>query len=393
MESPLVNMNKLENDASLMHQDKKNGRASTAASASSSGQSETDGEREDANIHEREGEPKVKDKDNMDKIDWELKATFEKQRADAAEQLVETLQKRLEVATQLTRLLEEKVTAADARREEAAAFEARAHAAEELLRLIGEELQCPITHGSFRHPVVASDGRTYERRALRRWARQQRAAQPERLARQVSTSPITRAPLLPRKYENRLAVVIGSLLADAGIVVAEPEEGGDGDSASDLEGPEPELRPQEEQEEQDFLRAAAGDRVASARQLLLVELISYQQEAAALQLLQAPEVPGLNDVEEGMSTLTMAIHHNMWEVASGILVRRDFVQMNAGAASCWTALHEAASKGHVELCRAILRRPDFAALDALDYQGRLAVAVAADFGHQEVAEILTTFIL
>lgn len=60
--------------------------------------------------------------------------------------------------------------------------------------MVPPRLCCPITGEVFRHPVVASDGRTYELDAIR-----------EHVMR-GGTSPFTRAPLNPVLYPNVQAV-------------------------------------------------------------------------------------------------------------------------------------------------------------------------------------------
>lgn len=336
----------------------------------SSHKEKMDSEGRDTNIHEQEEAPKQKDN-----VDWQLEARSQQLRAEAAEQRAVLLQKRLDAAKAYGTLLEEKLgNTARAKeqmkaleeqlkesRQMLAAAEARAQAAEArtqaLVRQLSEELLCPITLRRFRRPVVASDGVTYERAAIRRWARQQ------------PNSPLTREPLQGPKYENRLAIKFGGLLADVGLVTEVEEES---DSAS-----EPEELPS----------AAPEPPAVRAWAPSLHESIHDGQEAAALRLLQAPQVLGLNLVQDRMSVLTMAIHGRLWQVASAILTRRDFRQMNAGVAQ-WTALHEAAAQGHLQLCRAILQRPDFELLSALNFQGHTAAAVARDSGHEDVANFL-----
>lgn len=301
-------------------------------------------ERHDANTCTHEEAPKEKDNLGWKQLAELLQARLDaaaKERADLAEQ-VEALKMKLGESQQLL-----------------VVAEARAQAAEGLLQDISEELRCPLTLARFRHPVVASDGNTYERAAIRRWARRQ----------PTSGSPLTREPLEGHMCENRLAAKVGRLLPAAGL----PSDGEESDSASEPE----ELPP------------APESQVPRAWGPSLHESIHAGQEAAALRLLQAPQVLGLNILQDRMSVLMMAIDGQLWEVVRAILARPDFRQMNAGEEQ-WTALHEAAAQGHLWLCRAICELPDFVALGALDNQGRTAADVAADFGHEDLADFLTS---
>ena len=53
-------------------------------------------------------------------------------------------------------------------------------------------LRCPITHGMFLDPVIASDGHTYERADIMEWMKHN------------TTSPMTREPLEPALVPNIL---------------------------------------------------------------------------------------------------------------------------------------------------------------------------------------------
>eukprot|EP00887_Chlorella_sp_A99_P003286 scaffold9.g3286.t1 len=71
------------------------------------------------------------------------------------------------------------------------------------------ELVCPITHEPMREPVVAADGRTYERAAIEVWIARERAAG------RAPTSPMTGEPLehLQLAPNHALRGVIGTLTA------------------------------------------------------------------------------------------------------------------------------------------------------------------------------------
>ena len=66
----------------------------------------------------------------------------------------------------------------------------------DILRIIDENLHCPITHALMVDPVVLSDGTVYERQAIRSHLAEQR------LGRKPPTSPLTNQPLLPMRYQG-----------------------------------------------------------------------------------------------------------------------------------------------------------------------------------------------
>jgi len=102
-------------------------------------------------------------------------------KATAVESLLATTQEAM-------RLAEQKAAAAETAQHEAetelSAAIAAKDAAQDALRKIQEELECPIGYCSMKEPVVATDGHTYERQAIRRW-----------FADGHRTSPMTREPM------------------------------------------------------------------------------------------------------------------------------------------------------------------------------------------------------
>ncbi|CAE8586867.1 unnamed protein product [Polarella glacialis] len=131
--------------------------------------------------------------------------------------------------------------------------------------------------------------------------------------------------------------------------------------------------------------------------------IRYKKEREALELLKLPQVPGLNDLEHGASMLQLAIVYDLPEVALEQLRRPDFLQVNAKhSSSGLTCLHRAASRGQLQVCRAILARDDFSQAQARstgivqwilnrDYDfpvGSTALDIARRAGHQSIVEML-----
>lgn len=95
----------------------------------------------------------------------------------------------------------------------------------------------------------------------------------------------------------------------------------------------------------------------------ILQAIKWKDTASALQLLRTPSPPGLNDCDSSwynMSLLHRAIYSNLPEVSEAIARHREFQQVNAKDSYAGaTALHLAAFHGYVEVCSALLARPDF----------------------------------
>lgn len=193
------------------------------------------------------------------------------------------------------------------------------------LRSIREELRCPVLHGLCEDPVVGSDGKTYERQAIMSWLREH------------GTSPFTRDPMQKRVYPNRFAAYVLEILAEVDMGTSESESSTASQNPQDADDPDPTA-----------LRAA----------------IDEWDETTAMSLLRRAELPGLNYYPEGprgrSSVLHRAIEQELPEVAMAIVRRPDFELINMQEwAVGYTALHQAAHKGYLRLCQAIINREDF----------------------------------
>lgn len=231
--------------------------------------------------------------------------------------------------------LQAAVTAAE---EAAAQFQAEGDSLRATLSAISDACQCPIKHDFTADMVVASDGEGYDREALQQW--KQRS----------NTSPVTREELRPRVYPNRFARRVFEELQRAGMDRVGP-------GAEDVQS--------------------------------LLAAIKGQQEAKALELLQLPRLPCLNEVDQkGATALYVAIGHGWQQVALAIVGRKDFTRINFRNRLGWSALHVAACEGMLPLCEAILDHRDFKELHGSDNSGQTAFQMASQRGHREVAECL-----
>lgn len=149
------------------------------------------------------------------------------------------------------------------------------------------------------------------------------------------------------------------------------------------------------QEAEDF----EGDPRQPTRASALRKAIQQGDTEAALAILQHRCPPGLNVLRGEKTLLHMAITWNLPEVCIALLKLPQFQHVNKKRASSGiTALHWAAFYGQVDVCQAILARPDFAELYAPIFQdgwhgcrlGDTALDVAKRRGHKEVAQLLET---
>lgn len=264
----------------------------------------------------------------------------------------------------LARRLEE----AEARAVAAEAKAAKAMAELQRLRNLEAELQslrasfasireaavCPILRTLWKDPVVASDGQTYERKALEVWLKGRK------------TSPLTRELLSGETVPNRFAEVVVRCLSSAGMGTLEDFEF------------EASLIARQESE------AVQGDVVFGP----LLEKIRQCEEEAAMAMLRQQHLPELNLADDfGRTVLHSAISHGLVAVALKVLERTDFYLVNAKGWGGWTALHFAAYDGLLSVCQAIVERSDFTELKAVG-NGRTALECAQVRGHQAVAEFL-----
>lgn len=99
----------------------------------------------------------------------------------------------------------------------------------------------------------------------------------------------------------------------------------------------------------------------------LREALVNRRSARAMQLVQAPLLPGINDSDaSGNTVLHQAIESRFPAVAEAILKRPDFRAINAKNKWGDTALHLAAAHGMLPVCEAILSREGFMELLAKD---------------------------
>lgn len=110
----------------------------------------------------------------------------------------------------------------------------------------------------------------------------------------------------------------------------------------------------------------------------------------ALHILGRHHLPCLHDLnQDGNTVLHQAILSSvMMETALAIVGKREFSGINARDVDGWTALHLAAESGHLPLCRAILARPDFTVVLAVDNYGRTASQCAHDYGRPDATALL-----
>lgn len=240
-------------------------------------------------------------------------------------------------------------------RERAARREAECETLRVTLRAICEAAECPILHSPCEDPVVASDGQTYERKALEPWLQEQ------------GTSPLTRKWLQPYIYPNRFAAAVLQHLRAAALDIFQDYEGDEAESGA---------RPTDAQE------------TAALELGTLFEAVDRHDEARALRLLQRPQVPDLNVVDRfGRTVLHSAILQSHFAVALEIVGRQDFPLINARLPSGSTALHLAVREESFYVVRAIVGRSDFTELLAVDFVGRTARAYADDANGQSDDEI------
>lgn len=214
------------------------------------------------------------------------------------------------------------------------------------LKTLLEAFHCPILQELWEDPVVASDGHTYERRAIQQWMQKE------------STSPLTRDHLQPQLYPNRFAKTV--LWQVEGGLCDDLEEA---DSAAPVWQDNGEPPP------------------AS-----LLEALKLGRKDTAMTLLRKSQVPGINLKDEfGCSVLHLAIEAKFLDVALAILSKPEFHQVNSTTLSEWTPLHAAAHHGLLPVCSAIMERADFKDARARDISGRSASEMARLQGHPRVA--------
>jgi len=206
-----------------------------------------------------------------------------------------------------------------------------------------QELVCPILCRAMRNPVVAMDGQSYDRKAIKRWFAEKQ------------TSPLTGLPLASRgvlpnalagRVTRRLQEVSGLMrsdfedaLSESGITITSSGSSNPQEDANDWQDPLP----------NNLLRTASnGDAVG------------------CLDLLSHLEVPGLNDRDNmGRTVLMLAAWAGMADACQAILARHDFRFVNARDQSGRNALYFALAAGAAQVCQLIINSPRFTDIDAL----------------------------
>eukprot|EP00900_Chrysochromulina_parva_P023911 jgi/Chrpa1/6153/Chrysochromulina_OHIO_Genome00016199-RA len=228
------------------------------------------------------------------------------------------------------------------------------------------ELVCPITFSLPFDPVIAKDGKVYERSAIEEWLKQQ------------GKSPLTNLPmgkkLLPAMHvKNMIRVMVAS-----GTLT--------GDKADEWE-----LRRKEEEQaaaekvaaEKVAAEKAAAEKAAAKKAAALRKAARRGDDHQLRNLLKAGAAVDAAD-DEGLTALMLAAQ-NGHEPCLLVLLEAGAVvsaQSNAGA----TALGAAAQNGHEQLALVLLEAG--AAVNAQNNDGRTALMVAAQDGHEQVALVL-----
>ncbi|CAE8612349.1 unnamed protein product [Polarella glacialis] len=90
----------------------------------------------------------------------------------------------------------------------------------------------------------------------------------------------------------------------------------------------------------------------------------------------------------GATALHMAAKGGHASACSALLKRPEFTAVNARDARGFTALHWAAQQVSADVCAAILESEDLTELDCRDLRGRTAIEIAEEQGHFEVQRLL-----
>lgn len=190
---------------------------------------------------------------------------------------------------------------------------------------------CPISLDIVRVPVLAPDGRIYERGHIMEWLRRE------------GTSPVARTPMRPSE-----------LLSDRVVEQATA-------ALWMLRGEEPPKDEDEVTQGDWALRQQGGSSQAHVHQLL--EAIRARDEAAALQILRmVPLGVGLNERfdEDKKNLLHLALLNGLSSVAVDIVAHPAFTGhqalMLARGRRIIAPIHIAAAMGLLSVCEALLRR-------------------------------------
>lgn len=313
----------------------------------------------DGRLGQLEGEPAAK------RTRTEGVASSAAAAEDAARQALAEMMRAKEAAAAAQAENARLQASATAAEEAAARCQAEKESLRATLLAIRDACQCPILQDFTAEMVVASDGESYDRRAIQQW--RQRG----------STSPVTREALQSHLFPNRFARRVFEELQKAGLGNAEASAAsGSLGSSQDPQAP----------------RASAAENPDAAAPApgALRDAIRRDDQDAAFQLLQRHPLPGLNDlIRNGRTVLHLALLRRCPNLAMAILARPDFSMINAKGQEADTALHIAAVLGYLPVCQAILSRTDFTELLVVEGStGKTALQLARFHDHQDVAELL-----
>lgn len=249
---------------------------------------------------------------------------------------------------------------------------------------IREAGQCPIRQGPCRDPVVASDGQTYDRRALQPWLRRR------------GTSPLTREALHPQLFSNHFAAQVAEQIRGVGLAGSEdgddPSEiynpSADSMSRSEIYNPSDSMR--DDSESSVGWRWQEDQRANQWWRLDLGDALEQGDEAASLQLLRDARPYELNAIRDGWTMLHWAVGQRLERIALEILMRNSFTEVNRRDRWGMTALHWAAWYGYRSVCEAIVSRRDFEQLFAVSWRSPgVAWEIAMQAGHDDLAQFLS----
>ena len=115
---------------------------------------------------------------------------------------------------------------------------------------------------------------------------------------------------------------------------------------------------------------------------------AYGYELFCLELLERPEVPANEQDSSGCTALHYAASRGHLAVCQLLLGHWRFKAQELQDWHGWTALHAAAHHGRAEACEAILGCARFRAAAARDRDGQTALHLAARRGHEAICRSL-----
>lgn len=229
-------------------------------------------------------------------------------------------------------------------------------------KVLNELATCPVTLQFFQRPVLAPDGHSYERSAIRKWLQLKGA------------SPVTRDPMrISQLLRNR------PLERLAGLMCGQEDAAFEDDDAT--------LEEEDETEPNASLQASPPIEVVYQVQqaipfgIELITAIETEEEETALALARGhldTAVLNCHHGDQHASVLHLALLHGMPDVAVALLDQSDsfhFQLFMGSPQEALSALHLAAALGSSSFCEAFLRRSGalYAGLPVLaDIQVRLS---------------------